>query len=226
MSDTYGNFLRRWSLTAAGTFDCVHDAVDVTLIPAETRAAIEAHNAALHAARADVGAFEAALRLRAGEQPFRDETYLDEDGEERTRWSDAYRAWWDAGQAVEAVSPAIAALARLRAGEPEEGDADLVAAEWNDEPEVVIDPAMIERQKMPELEPYQFDAVLDLAELRAVADAAIEAIENPVEKIVARSRKALSKKYLRLDPLFRDLTSAAELPDEQVDALWEWAATL
>lgn len=226
MSDLYGNLLRRWSLTEAGSIECVHDAVDVTLISPEDRSAIEAHNAALHAAMAAVGAYEAAQRVLEPEEPHT-QPVLDDEGEEiGTEPTPAYAAWTAAQLVLSEATAEITALARMRAGEPEEGDAQLVADAWSEAPDVSIDPAMIARQQMPALLPYQFAAVLDLAELRSVATAAVAAIENPVEQTVARCRMDLSQRYERLDPLFRQLSAAAELPDEQVDALWAWAAAL
>lgn len=79
--DIYNDvMLRRWSLDlTTGRQECADDAVDIGLISAEDRAAVEARNAAVHAAIEAVEAYEAdtgaevaeeiaaLARLRAGE---------------------------------------------------------------------------------------------------------------------------------------------------------------
>lgn len=79
--------------------------------------------------------------------------------------------------------------------------------------------------RFPELEPYQWDAILDIAGLRPVAEAAVAALPEP-DKTVARARMSKSLKYVRHDTLLVGLTVDANLPEAEVDSLWMWAADL
>ena len=157
--DSYGNFLRRWSLTETGQFECVHDAVDTTLISADDRAAIEARNATLHGVRETVEAYEEALRVPEPDEQH-EQPVLDDEGQETgTEPTPAYAAWTAAQAVIAEASDEIKALARIRAGEPEIDeqsgdnlDLAIVLAEWGEEPEITLpSPADVERVRLAAL---------------------------------------------------------------------------
>ena len=91
MSDLYNEvMLRRWSIDlVSGRPECFEDAIDVTMISAEDRAAIEAKNADIHAAieaaeayldgePTDDGYVEVLARLRAGQDTEQDRQIVDD----------------------------------------------------------------------------------------------------------------------------------------------------
>ena len=190
MSDLYNEvMLRRWSIDlVSGRPECFEDAIDVTMISAEDRAAIEAKNADIHAA------IEAA------------EAYLD--GEPT---DDGY----------------VEVLARLRAGQDTEQDRQIVDDRYNYAVAITLPTeADLARRAMPALKPYQFRAIVELAGLEDAILGAIEAMADPVEKVVARNRYRRSDSYRRIDPMFDDLSPAVGVSAEQIDALWAWAVSL
>lgn len=154
MSDLYDGRLRRWSLDmATGRKACVHDAVRVDLISDEDRAAVEAHNTAIHQAIADVEAYEAAQRVPLPDEPHTQPMYDDEGEEVGTEPTPAYATWTAAQAAIDNASAEIRALALVRAGEPERFDeagaeteawqawsaaVEAIAEEWGDEPEIAV----------------------------------------------------------------------------------------
>lgn len=77
----------------------------------------------------------------------------------------------------------------------------------------------------PPLEPYQWEAVLDISGLRETAEATISALPEP-DATVAAKRMRHSKQYRWDDPLLTMLVAAAGLDIEQVGALWRWAKDL
>lgn len=116
-----GAWLRRWHIDGRGQPAC-WPPVEVAATAQADIDAIVAANSAVRSAIGDVAAYEAAARVRAGEQPDRDETYIDEDGEEATRWSAVYHEWFDAGRLMENAEPETIALFDLRADPPENVD--------------------------------------------------------------------------------------------------------
>lgn len=190
MSDLYNEvMLRRWSIDlATGRAECFEDAIDVTLISAEDRAAIEAKNADIRAA------IEAADLVAAGEPT-----------------NDGY----------------VDVLARLRAGQASDEDRQIIGDRYN-YPLAITMPteAELARRAMPALKPYQFRAIVELSGLEEAILAAIEALPDAVEKVVARNRYRRSDSYRRIDPMFSDLSPAVGVSPEQIDALWQWAQTL
>ncbi|MGY6709702.1 MAG: hypothetical protein ACXIVF_15390 [Rhizobiaceae bacterium] len=231
----YGTYLRRWSLTETGQFECVHDAVDVGTISAETRTSIEDRNAALHAVRADVEEYEAALRVTEPDEPHT-QPVLDDEGEEiSTEPTPAFEAWTSAQTVIGMASDAIKALARIRADEPtldvETGDnldLALVMSEWGDEPEIVLPTeAEIARSRMVSLSPRQMRLVMLAIGLSDNdVEQTIAAIEDEHERAGAMIEWRWATQYDRTHPLVGMLSAMMEFDPEQIDSLWEWAAGL
>jgi hypothetical protein len=72
----------------------------------------------------------------------------------------------------------------------------------------------------------QFMAMLDIAGLRATAEAQIDAIEDPVQRAIARSRYENSQVFNRNDPLLVQLVASAGLTAQQIDGYWMQATAL
>lgn len=70
------------------------------------------------------------------------------------------------------------------------------------------------------LRPDQFFAMLEIAGLTATANAAIDAIADPTQKIIARAKFNHTPMFNRDNPLVAQLSTAAGLTSAQVDALW------
>lgn len=191
MSDLYNEvMLRRWSIDlVSGRAECFEDAIDVTLISAEDRAAIEAKNADIKAATAAADAF-----------------YLY--GEPI---NDGY----------------VEVLVRLRGGTASEEDRQIIDDRYNYPLAITLPTeAELARRAMPALKPYQFRAIVELSGLEPAILAAIEAVPDEVEKVVARNRYRRSDSYRRTDPMFDDLSPAVGVTPEQIHALWGWAVKL
>ncbi|WP_223479255.1 DUF4376 domain-containing protein [Oricola indica] len=131
--DVYnGTFVRRWTLDhATGAIGCFHDAVDSRAMPAADIAPIEAHNAIVLAAQAELSAYEEALRVTEPEEQTQP-VYDPETGEETgTEPTPAYEAWTEAQATIAATSDDVKALFAWRQGEPEKFDEEgAETAEW------------------------------------------------------------------------------------------------
>jgi hypothetical protein len=239
MSDDLYNgvMLRRWSIdTASGRAECLDDAVDVTLIAAEDRAAIEARNAGIHQAMGDVEAYEAALRAQEPEE----QTIPAPEGED-TIPNPAYTAWQDAQALIAGASEPIRALTRLRSGDyptPAEGeeplfvredDEALVDATWNTPIEIVLPSSQeIARRSMPALSPRQLCLVMLMVGLREsdLEQQIMTLVPDPVEQefTLIEWRKATSIK--RLHPMVEEIREAMNFDPVQFDDLWNFGLTL
>jgi len=118
MTDYYGKgLLRRWTICeATGQARCFDDAVRIADLSEGEVEAIETANAAVHEAIAAVEAYEAALRLTAGDEPEQWITGNDEAGEPIEVENPAWTAWTAALAVIEGVSEETLALYQLRAG--------------------------------------------------------------------------------------------------------------
>ncbi len=76
------------------------------------------------------------------------------------------------------------------------------------------------------LQRYQFMAMLEIAGLKAVVDQAIDTIDDPVQRAVARARYENEQTFDRQDPLLVTLAAAGKLTTEQVDVYWMQAKDL
>lgn len=92
----------------------------------------------------------------------------------------------------------------------------------------VLTEVEIEEQAEPveyrPLEPYQFHAMLKIAELTDQVNAAVAAIEDPEERAVAEVRLERSQQFRRNDPLLQDLVAAVGLTSEALNKMWLKAA--
>lgn len=201
-----------------------HGAVDVALISQDDRSAIEAHNAALHAAMAAVGAYEAAQRVPEPDAPHT-QAVLDDEGEEiGTEPTPAYAAWTAAQLVITEATAEIKALARIRAGEPEEGDADLVAAEWGEAPEIAVPtPEHVARQQMRDLSPRQIRLVMLMIGLTdADVETQIGLISDEGERTSALIEWRYATSVRRLHPLVEMLRVQMAFDAGEFDALWRF----
>lgn len=249
MSDLYnGKWLRRWSLSSTGQPECIEDAVNVELISTEDRQAIEVRNVGIHQAIADEETlFAAYLVPEPGEgvtktmRVYEESTFDEETGEEELHWHMEPRPeWvaWDAAQEVIAgASPEILALRRVRMGkplaeepvdgepvvegpDPFEADVDLVNETWNTPIEITIKP------EMPDLNSAQFWGVVYATgnEVEIAAYIAQVALVDPVAAGLIRGRVERSGAYRRYDPLTLEMQAWRGMPDQEFNALWQWAA--
>lgn len=76
------------------------------------------------------------------------------------------------------------------------------------------------------LKPYQFHAMLDIAEVSQAVEDAIAAIVDPATKAVAKARMKHSTDFDRNDDFIVSLAPVVGLSPEQVDALWLQAKDL
>ena len=76
----------------------------------------------------------------------------------------------------------------------------------------------------PNLEPYQFHAMVLLTGYSADIEAAIDADPEPAFKAAAWAKYRYSTHYKRFDPFVVALAAAVGLTPEQLDALWLDAA--
>lgn len=72
----------------------------------------------------------------------------------------------------------------------------------------------------------QFMAMLDIAGLLTTAETQIDAISDPVQRAIARSRFENVQTFNRDDPLLVQLAASAGLTSEQVDQYWMQAKDL
>ena len=72
----------------------------------------------------------------------------------------------------------------------------------------------------------QFMAMLDIAGLLTTAETQIDAISDPVQQAIARSRFENVQTFNRDDPLLVQLAASAGLTSEQVDQYWMQAKDL
>lgn len=79
--------------------------------------------------------------------------------------------------------------------------------------------------QMPELQPYQFFAMLEISGKKAALDAFIDALPAQ-EKAVARAKLDHAFTFHRQNDLVLDAQQAIGLTGEQLDALWTQAAAL
>lgn len=117
-----GAYLRRWEIVD-GHARCPHDAFAVAdLTQAEIDAQVAA-NDAVHAAIAAVEAYEAALRLTAGEEPPATIDGYDMDGNLIALPNPAYEAWTEAQAIIAHVTPETLELHLVRNPPPEPEEA-------------------------------------------------------------------------------------------------------
>ena len=83
----------------------------------------------------------------------------------------------------------------------------------------------VAKAPLPELEPYQFFAMLDLSGKAAALNAFIDALPSP-QNIVARRKLEKALAFHRDNDLVLAAQQALGLTDEQLDALWLQAAAL
>lgn len=100
-----------------------------------------------------------------------------------------------------------------------------VAGEWGAiHPFVPPTPEQV-RANMPTLQKWRVEAIIDLHNLRAPIDAAIDALPEP-QRTTARSKRQYVTEFSRVDPLFSIIGQAVNKTPEEIDALWLEAATL
>lgn len=78
---------------------------------------------------------------------------------------------------------------------------------------------------LPDLEPFQFFAMLDLSGKRTDLDAFIDALPEP-QQTVARAKLNHSKVFQRDNELVVSAQAGIELGDEALDALWLQASQI
>jgi len=82
-----------------------------------------------------------------------------------------------------------------------------------------------EPASLPDLEPYQFRAMLMLSGKQAALDAFIAALPDP-QKTIAQAKLDYSLQFRRDNDLVLAAQQALGLTDEQLDALWDSAAQI
>lgn len=210
MDDFYngGAFLRRWFIDGTGQAVCPFDAVEVATTATADIDAILAANATVRERIEAVEAYEAAQRIRSGEQPPRDETYIDEAGEEQTRWSAAYHDWFDAGSVLDDATPETVALAEIRAtgGVVTEAVVDPETGEPTGEVIVVSTPAPLVDDYVPTPAAPTSDDVNAERDRRLINGAVIE-VEG-YGPIASQARPLDQTVMLALKDTARDLIAA------------------
>lgn len=76
------------------------------------------------------------------------------------------------------------------------------------------------------LSPYQFRAMLKIADIEAIIVQAIADIADPAARAVAEAKLDYALSYQRADPLFAMLAPIVGLTDAQIDGLWLQAKDL
>jgi len=76
------------------------------------------------------------------------------------------------------------------------------------------------------LQPYQFRAMLVIANLQPMVDAALASIPDPTARAVATAKMEFALLFERSDPLVDQLGAAAGLTTTQIDAYWMGAKDL
>ena len=83
----------------------------------------------------------------------------------------------------------------------------------------------LEKNHLPDLQPYQFFAVLEISGMKASVDAFINSLPSP-QNIIARSKLENTLSFERNNDLVLAAQAALHLTDKQLDQLWLQAATL
>lgn len=80
----------------------------------------------------------------------------------------------------------------------------------------------------PDLEPWQFETLVQFLQIDADIEAAIAAIADPMQRAAAWSRRHKSLSYRRADPLFDQLADDpnVSMTSDQLNAAWAQAAAL
>lgn len=112
-----GAWLRRWHIDGRGQPAC-WPPVDVAATAQADIEAIVAANEGVREGIDAVRAFEEARRVADQPAPTKHETYVDENGVEQIRVTEAYQAWEAARGIVDGADPDAVALADLRADPP------------------------------------------------------------------------------------------------------------
>lgn len=102
---------------------------------------------------------------------------------------------------------------------------------WTPDPSQIITAeqkatALREAQLQPLSRRQLLLALLAVGIAAEQVEAEIATIADPIERAAALIEWQAAGSYERDHPLVADLASAFELPPEQVDALWLWAAGL
>ena len=71
-----------------------------------------------------------------------------------------------------------------------------------------------------DLQPYQFFAMIAIANLTATITTSISNISDPTQKIIAQSKLDHTLSFKRSDPFIDQLSASANLTSAQVDAYW------
>lgn len=93
------------------------------------------------------------------------------------------------------------------------------------------EPPEVEPEPTPTLRPWQFLGMADAAGLTPQIEAAIEKIEDPMQRAVTRRKAFHAAEYRRDDPIIEQLRPALTyqgetLTADRLDALWREAAQL
>lgn len=80
-------------------------------------------------------------------------------------------------------------------------------------------------QLFPALQKWRVEAIIDLHNLRAKIDVAIDALPEP-QRTTARSKRQYVTEFSRTDPLFDLIGLAVNKTPDEVDALWQEALSL
>lgn len=78
---------------------------------------------------------------------------------------------------------------------------------------------------LPDLEPYQFHSMLEIAGIKAQVETAIDELDMP-GALVMRERYNRTVTFRRDDPIFAALGPAVGLTGPEIDALWAYAVDL
>ena len=76
------------------------------------------------------------------------------------------------------------------------------------------------------LRPDQFFSMMDIAGLTGPVNAAIAAITDPTQQIIAKNKLAHTLVFTRDNPLFETLKGAVGVTDAQIDTMWLQAKDL
>lgn len=83
----------------------------------------------------------------------------------------------------------------------------------------------VNKLPLPDLQPYQFFAMLDLSGKAAALDSFIAALPSP-QNVIARRKLDKSLVFVRDNDLVLAAQRALQLTDSQLDALWLQAAAI
>ena len=210
--------LRRWHLID-GRPVCVLPAVEPWALPALDVAGIIAENAVVRTTVEIVEGYEAALRLSAGEEPPATVPSLDaETGEPVEVANPAHADWQAAVDLVSATDPTIVVLAKIRAGEPIDEDAD--GSPVYAEPDPLPADPFTDLESVPfQVAPLDGYRVLIQMEL----DQEVETLLAGMTP-AARGEWERAKWWRRDNPVLGALAAALELSREEVNQLFRYAA--